>query len=113
MSLADIKVEYIIEYFLIFFIAFFGSFAKDYLRILKCGNGKVSIASIFLSTITASLLVFATSSIIQEHIGGIRGLMLCSFIGGLLGFSTLEKLSTIEGLLEFFKDFISFVRLRG
>lgn len=103
MLLEDVKAEFLVEYLLIFFIAFAGSFVKYGLFVYKGLSNKISIITILLSAITASFVVFAASPYIQEHLG-IRGLMVISFFIGLVGFQLLERLSTLEGMMDFMRD---------
>lgn len=94
-----LNFDSLIEITLICLIVLGGAIAKDYLRIMKCGEGSIAIARVLLSTLTASLLIFAFSTYIQTYVGP-KGLMLASFIGGLTGFEILERSSTIDGLVS-------------
>ena len=90
-----IKAENLVEFALIFFIAFVGSFAKVYLKMIHSPDSrhKLNFIEIVLSTFTATIVVFTFSNNIQAEIG-IRGLVLCSFIMGLVGFQLLNRVSS-------------------
>lgn len=93
-----INADDIIYLSIIIFVSFVGSFAKDYLKMfnLQC---KMSFIKIILSTFTASILIFAFSpEIVNKY--GLRGLTVASFFGGLIGFETLQRISTIDGAIE-------------
>lgn len=109
MLLEDVKVEYLVEFCLIFFLAFLGSFAKDYMDLITFSGKKMSIPRIILSTITASLAMFAISDYVQHYVG-IRGLMFFSFMIGVAGFQLLQRISTIDGVIKLIRDTIGLVR---
>ena len=99
MILEDvIKAEDLICLSIIIFTAFIGSFAKDYLRMFNF-KAKMSYIKITLSTFTASIIIFACAPEIVSK-WGIRWLTVISFFGGLLGFETLQRISTIDGMME-------------
>jgi len=101
LVLKYVDIETLILMLLIFFLAFCGGFAQDYLTMLKSPSKKsLSISFITVSTLMGTLITFAFSEYIEEKIG-VRGLMLCSFISGLLGFQILKNISTISGLFKF------------
>lgn len=100
-----LRVEDCIEFFLIFFVAFLGSFSKDYLKLIRLEIGKITFTNVLLSTVTSSFLLFAISPYIEEKFG-VRGLMMVSFIGGLLGFEILERISSIKGVIEFIEEVV-------
>ena len=62
---------------------------------------------IILSTITSLLVIFGVSDVILEYTG-VKGLMLASFLCGLVGFELLQRLSTIKGLFGILEELIAF-----
>lgn len=103
-----IKAENLVEFALIFFIAFVGSFAKVYLKMIHSPDSrhKLNFIEIELSTFTATIVVFTFSNNIQAEIG-IRGLVLCSFIMGLVGFELLNRVSSLASLMELLSNILS------
>lgn len=108
MGLEDlIKLEGALEIMTIIFIAFLGSFAKVYLRIMKL-RVKASFSNFIetiLSTITASILVYSFSEHIVVHFSN-KGLLMFSFIAGLVGFEVLVRISNLNSLLNIIFKFI-------
>ena len=103
-----IKAENLVEFALIFFIAFVGSFTKVYLKMIHSPDSrhKLNFIEIVLSTFTATIVVFTFSNNIQAEIG-IRGLVLCSFIMGLVGFELLNRVSSLASLMELLSNILS------
>jgi len=99
-----IKAEDIIYISIILFVAFVGSFAKDYLKMFNLQH-RMSFTKIILSTFTASIIIFAFAPEIVDK-WGIRCLSVISFIGGLVGFETLQRISTVDGLVELLEKII-------
>ena len=108
MGLEDlIRLEGALEIMTIIFIAFLGSFAKVYLRIMKL-RVKASFSNFIetiLSTITASILVYSFSEYIISHFSN-KGLLMFSFIAGLVGFEVLVRISNLNSLLNIVFKFI-------
>lgn len=95
-----IGIQNILEFALIFFLAFIGSFAKTYLKMLHSPDNryKINFIEVILSTFTATIFVFTFSTDVENKIG-IKGLMLVSFLGGLVGFELLVRISSLQGLM--------------
>ena len=87
-------------------LSFFGSVGKDYLAMFSY-HRRMNPIRIILSTITSLLVVFGMSEIILEYIG-VKGLMLSSFLCGLLGFELLQRISTLKGLFGFLEKLVAF-----
>lgn len=81
-----------------------GSYGKDYLRIMQSPKPeKVSITTICLSTVTATIAMYGLADFVADKFGE-KMLPFISLIMGLIGFQLLEKLSTIEGVLNLTKQ---------
>lgn len=108
MGLEDlIKLEGALEIMTIVFIAFLGSFAKVYLRIMKL-KLKASFSNLIetiLSTITASILVYSFSEHIVAHFSN-KGILMFSFIAGLVGFEVLVRISNLNSLISIIFKFV-------
>lgn len=108
MGLEDlIKLEGALEIMTIVFIAFLGSFAKVYLRIMKL-KVKASFSNLIetiLSTITASILVYSFSEYIASHFSN-KGILMFSFIAGLVGFEVLVRISNLNSLISIIFKFV-------
>lgn len=108
MGLEDlIKLEGALEIMTIVFIAFLGSFAKVYLRIMKL-KLKASFSNLIetiLSTITASILVYSFSEHIVSHFSN-KGILMFSFVAGLVGFEVLVRISNLNSLVSIIFKFI-------
>ena len=106
-----ITVEIILRISTILFFSFIGSFAKDYLKIIHDPNkNKFNIIEIFLSTMTAFIVVFTISEYIENWFT-VKGLLGFSFLLGLLGFELLNRLSTINGIGKFIGACLKFYKL--
>ena len=108
MGLEDlIKLEGALEIMTIVFIAFLGSFAKVYLRIMKL-KVKASFSNLIetiLSTIPASILVYSFSEYIASHFSN-KGILMFSFIAGLVGFEVLVRISNLNSLISIIFKFV-------
>jgi hypothetical protein len=72
-----------------------GSYGKDYLRIMKSSKPeKVSVQTVLLSTLTATLVIYGLSDLVIEKFGE-KILPFLSFACGLGGFPLMEDLSTM------------------
>ena len=87
-------------------LSFFGSVGKDYLAMFSY-HRRMNPIRIILSTITSLLVIFGVSDVILEYTG-VKGLMLASFLCGLVGFELLQRLSTIKGLFGILEELIAF-----
>ena len=87
-------------------LSFFGSVGKDYLAMFYY-HREMNPIRIILSTITSLLVIFGVSDVILEYTG-VKGLMLASFLCGLVGFELLQRLSTIKGLFGILEELIAF-----
>ena len=103
-----IGIQNILEFALIFFLAFIGSFAKTYLKMLHSPDNrhKINFIEVILSTFTATIFVFTFSTDVENKIG-IKGLMLVSFLGGLVGFELLVRISSLQGLMGMLSNVLS------
>ena len=91
---------------LIGLLSFFGSVGKDYLALFSY-HRRMNPTRITLSTITSLLVIFGASDVILEYTG-VKGLMLSSFLGGLVGFELLQRISTLKGLFGFLERLVAF-----
>ena len=87
-------------------LSFFGSVGKDYLAMFSY-HRRMNPIRITLSTVTSLLVIFGVSDVILEYTG-VKGLMLASFLCGLVGFELLQRLSTIKGLFGILEELIAF-----
>lgn len=88
----------------IIFFCLTGATVKDIYNSLKGIDGKVKLTRIFVSTITSSILMYSFTDILAVHLGlSSKVLISVYFFCGLSGFNALEKLSTIEGIMDFLK----------
>lgn len=97
-----LTAEDILDIIVIFFFSFVGSFAKVYLKMMRMKDGEkhsFNFIEVLLSTFTASIVVFAFSIYIESHFT-IRGLVIVSFIAGLVGFELLVRISSINGIMS-------------
>ena len=97
-----LTAEDILDIIVIFFFSFVGSFAKVYLKMMRMKDGEkhsFNFIEVLLSTFTASIVVFAFSIYIESHFT-IRGLVIVSFIAGLVGFELLVRISSINGVMS-------------
>lgn len=95
-----LAAEDLIGLAIIFFVSFIGSFAKVYLKLmhLKPEGHHFNMTEVVLSSFTATITIFAFSPYI-EAVFSLRGVVLCSFITGLVGFELLNRLSSIKGII--------------
>ena len=97
-----LTAEDILDIIVIFFFSFVGSFAKVYLKMMRMKDGEkhsFNFIEVLLSTFTASIVVFAFSIYFESHFT-IRGLVIVSFIAGLVGFELLVRISSINGVMS-------------
>lgn len=102
-----IKLEGVLEMMTIVFFAFLGSFAKIYLRIMKLKT-RASFSSFIetiLSTITASILIYSFSEYIVSYFSN-KGILMFSFIAGLVGFEILIRISNLNNIVSLIFKFI-------
>lgn len=95
-----LAAEDLIGLAIIFFVSFIGSFAKVYLKLmrLKPEGHHFNMTEVVLSSFTATIIIFAFSPYIEAAFS-LRGVILCSFIAGLVGFELLNRLSSIKGII--------------
>lgn len=109
MMLTEILgIEDIMIISIIFFFSFIGSFTKVYLKLLRFKDGtshKLNLMEVMLSTFTATVIVFAFSDCILVHLT-VRGLVMVSFVSGLVGFEMLIRISSINGIVGFLRDIL-------
>jgi hypothetical protein len=82
----------------ILFLTFLGSLSKDYINLFNNGI-RINFKRIMLSTLTASIFTFAFTPIIIYKTG-FRGLIVISYMFGIIGFELLQRISTYEGLVD-------------
>lgn len=87
-------------------LSFFGSVGKDYLALFSY-HRQMNHVRIILSTITSLLVIFGVSDVILDYTG-VKGLMLSSFLCGLVGFELLQRISTLKGLFGILEKLIAF-----
>ena len=62
---------------------------------------------VVLSSFTATIIIFAFSPYIEAYLS-LRGIILCSFIAGLVGFELLIRLSSIKGIIALLTSIVQF-----
>lgn len=90
----SIMTNIIIFLFIIVF-CFIGAIVKDTYNTLIDKDEKVSIIRILISTIVSSIILFSISDYILRRIS-YKLLTLFCFLGGMLGFEILGKISKLE-----------------
>lgn len=112
---AVLSLDSIVIFIAILIVCWLGSLAKDFIIVFK-GEEKVykhltfkyRATRVALSTATSTLLVFALSDTIIDHIG-FKGLLFISLMVGIVGFELLERISTLNRIIEII-DLIVFKR---
>ena len=99
-EITTLAAEDLIGIAIIFFVSFIGSFAKVYLKLMRLNPKKdrINMTEVVLSSFTATIIIFAFSPYIEAALS-LRGVILCSFIAGLVGFELLNRLSSIKGII--------------
>ena len=87
-------------------LSFFGSVGKDYLAMFSY-HRRMNPIRITLSTVTSLLVIFGVSDVILEYTG-VKGLMLASFLCGLVGFELLQRISTLKGIFGLLERLVAF-----
>ena len=108
----SIMTNIIIFLFIIVF-CFIGAIVKDTYNTLIDKDEKVSIIRILISTIVSSIILFSISDYILRRIS-YKLLTLFCFLGGMLGFEILGKISKLEfwkNSSEMFKKFKKILRI--
>lgn len=82
-------------------LSFIGSLAKDYIGLFQF-NSKIKFSRIILSTVTSSIFVFCIETYVINLLG-FRGIVAISFLGGLAGFEILERISSLQGVVNLLK----------
>ena len=104
-----LEIDDILNILLIVFVSFLGSMSKDYLSVLNNPSTKFNIIEVILSMITASISVYSLSGFIIEFVG-VKGLVLSSFMTGLVGFELLNQLSTLRGVFKWVDIILKIIR---
>ena len=109
---AVLSLDSIVIFIAILIVCWLGSLAKDFIIVFK-GEEKVytfkyRATRVALSTATSTLLVFALSDTIIDHIG-FKGLLFISLMVGIVGFELLERISTLNRIIEII-DLVVFKR---
>lgn len=112
---AVFSLDSIVVFIAILVMCWLGSLAKDFIIVFKGEEKhyvnltfKFRAGRVIVSTTTSTFLVFALSDIIISHIG-FKGLLFVSLLVGIVGFELLEKISTINRVIEFI-DLVVFRR---
>ena len=103
-----LAAEDLIGLAIIFFVSFIGSFAKVYLKLMRLKpkvDHHFNMTEVVLSSFTATIIIFAFSPYIEAAFS-LRGVILCSFITGLVGFELLNRLSSIKGIIALLASII-------
>lgn len=109
-EITTLAAEDLIGIVIIFFVSFIGSFAKVYLKLMRLKPGKehhFNMIEVVLSSFTATIIIFAFSPYIEAYLS-LRGIILCSFIAGLVGFELLIRLSSIKGIIALLISIVQF-----
>lgn len=112
---AVLSLDSIVIFIAILIVCWLGSLAKDFIIVFKGEEKKYMnltfkyrATRIAFSTAASTLLVFALSDIIIDHIG-FKGLLFISLMVGIVGFEVLERISTLNRIIELI-DLIVFKR---
>lgn len=112
---AVLSLDSIVIFIAILIVCWLGSLAKDFIIVFKGEEKrymhltfKYRATRIAFSTAASTLLVFALSDIIIDHIG-FKGLLFISLMVGIVGFEVLERISTLNRIIELI-DLIVFKR---
>ena len=112
---AVLSLDSIVIFIAILIVCWLGSLAKDFIIVFKGEENvymhltfKYRATRVALSTATSTLLVFALSDTIIDHIG-FKGLLFISLMVGIVGFELLERISTLNRIIEII-DLIVFKR---
>ena len=98
------------NFLVILILALAGSYCKDYLRIMNSGKlEKLCISHILLSTLTATIVTYSISEIIAMHFGS-KIILLLAFINGLLGFQLMQRLASVDDILELVKSIVEIIK---
>lgn len=81
-----------------------GAYAKECLRLWNNCAAEISKRRVFVAASTATLVAFGFSDDLLAHFG-LKGYPMTCFFIGLIGFELLERMSNIDGILEFIRTF--------
>lgn len=109
MILKLLEIDDMLNMLLIVFVSFLGSMSKDYLSVLNNPNTKFNIIEVILSTVTASISVYSLSGFIIDFVGT-KGLVLASYVTGLVGFELLTEFSTLKGVFRLVNIILKIIR---
>lgn len=109
MILKLLEIDDMLNMLLIVFVSFLGSMSKDYLSVLNNPNTKFNIIAVMLSTVTASISVYSLSGFIIDFVGT-KGLVLASYVTGLVGFELLTEFSTLKGVFRLVNIILKIIR---
>ena len=109
MILKLLEIDDMLNMLLIVFVSFLGSMSKDYLSVLNNPNTKFNIIEVMLSTVTASISVYSLSGFIIDFVGT-KGLVLASYVTGLVGFELLTQFSTLKGVFRLVNIILKIIR---
>lgn len=112
---AVLSLDSIVIFIAILIVCWLGSLAKDFIIVFKGEEKrymhltfKYRATRIAFSTATSTLLTFALSDTIIDHVG-FKGLLFISLMVGIVGFEVLERISTLNRIIELI-DLIVFKR---
>lgn len=81
---------------------FAGSIVRDIFNTLSGTDNHVKLTRILISAITSSILMYSLTDILLIKITD-KILVSIYFISGLIGFEILTKLTSVEGVVNFFE----------
>lgn len=112
---AVLSLDSIVIFIAILIVCWLGSLAKDFIIVFKGEEKrymhltfKYRATRVAFSTAGSTLLVFALSDTIIDHVG-FKGLLFISLMVGIVGFEVLERISTLNRIIELI-DLIVFKR---
>lgn len=105
----ELTAQKIIEFLIIFVLNFVGSYAKDFLDMVKKKNSchKIQYNKVLISAFGMAILSWAGSDIALKHISS-KVFMGVNFLLGLMSYSILTQINTLEGLMKFAKTLKAF-----
>jgi len=96
----EFTVQMIIEFLIIFVSNFAGSYTNDFLTIVQKKNSRIRYNKVLISALGMAILSWAGSEIALTHMSSKLYIGL-NFLFGLMSYSILSQLNSIEGLIKF------------
>lgn len=87
------------DFLFIFIFSLLGAIVKDTYNTLTEKDTKVKISRIFVSTAVSTVIIFGLSDYILTKLS-LKMFILPCFIGGMVGFDSVEKLTSIDFWVE-------------